>query len=219
MSANTSPNLKSVGYLSNDLLGKAGQHVLIVGQTGSGKTIAAEKLVKRAHNILVLDIKHSDAIAKWGFDIFYDLDDLRKACDSGLRRAVWRPSPFSDLQHYDEFYQYVYMRENTLAYCDEAAMVTRGAFTCKHLKACLMLGREKGISIYNACQRPIDIAQTMISEASLVYSFVLQLEQDIDKLQRTFAYDLSVLRQAPEHAFYVCSIRRREPAGWFKFQI
>lgn len=182
-----------------------GQHALIIGQTGSGKTVLAHRLIRRSYFSLTLDIKRR---IDWeGFHYFDELDDLIYACDSDperFRHCVWRPDfEAADWEEFNRFYAWVFRRGNTLCYTDEASYVCKGDNVPKYLRALLMQGRELGISCYNACQRPIGIAQQMISEAWGVYSFNLNMVQDREKLQATFAYPVDFLAKAQNHEFYV----------------
>ena len=186
-------------------LPEQGQHVLIIGQTGSGKTVLAEKLIRRSYFSVTLDIKRR---IEWeGFYNFSSLDDVIYACETErekFRHVVWQPDfENAEWEEFNRFYAWVFRRGNTLCYTDEASYVCRGDNIPKYLRALLMQGRELGISCYNACQRPIGIAQQMISEAWGVYSFNLNMAQDRDKLQSTFAYPVDFLAKAENHEFFV----------------
>lgn len=197
---------------------KQGQHVLIVGQTGSGKTVLAYDLVRRARYVAVLDIKRK---LDWeGFRVFEDLDRLIHVVDSDpvkTPRFIYRPT-FEDMEfgQYDKYYEWLYRRGNRLVYTDEAALVCKGDFVPKYMRALLMQGRELGISTYNATQRPVGIAQQMISEVWGVYSFPLLMKQDRQKLQDTFAYPVEFLARDLQHAFYC--LRQEKAAGAFRLK-
>lgn len=198
---------------------KKGQHCLIVGQTGSGKTVLAHDLILRARFVVVLDIKRR---IEWPeFEYFEDLDTLIAVGDNDPvkhPRLVYKPDfENQHWENYDKLYQWVFRRGNTLCYTDEASLVCRGDNIPKHLRALLMQGRELGISCYNATQRPMGIAQVMISEASAVWAFQLQMKQDREKLQNTFAYPVDFLANMPKHAFYC--LQQEGSSGAFRLKM
>lgn len=179
----------------------------------------AERLVRRARFVCVLDIKRRIDWA--GFEYFEDLDALIYVCDQNPKktpRVVYRPDfESANWDNFNKFYSFVYRRGNTLCYTDEAALVSNRDNIPKYLRALLMQGRELGISCYNATQRPIGIAQVMISEAWGVYAFQLNMQQDREKLQHTFAYPVEFLAKAKAHAFHC--LRQEGAQGPFVLNI
>ncbi len=197
--------MRRARLIPDSALAGQGQHCLIIGQTGSGKTVLAEKLVRRSFFSCTLDIKRR---IEWeGFTYFENLDDLIYACDSDPKKfphVIWQPDfEAANWEEFNRFYAWIFRRGNVLCYTDEASYVCKGDNIPKYLRALLMQGRELGISCYNACQRPIGIAQQMISEARMVYSFNLNMVQDREKLQATFAYPVDFLAKAQNHEFFV----------------
>lgn len=161
-----------------DLLPGATDRATFVGQTGSGKTTLARTLLAYRPYVVVLDVKGT---LNWpGYRIVRTLPKLSAIDPETDTRIIYRPD-FSELRSpelIDPFFEWVYRRHNTTVYIDETAGVTQGDQYPYHYGACFMRGRELGVEVWSATQRPIRIPQIALSEAEHVYAFRLRMPQD-----------------------------------------
>lgn len=152
--------------------------VFITGQTGSGKTTLARVLLSFRRYVVVLDVKGT---LNWqGYKVFRSLDKLAGVKPEDFPRIIYRPdfAELRDPESIDPFFQWVYDRRRTTCYIDETAGVTQGDNFPYHYGACLMRGREHGVEIWSATQRPMRIPQIAMSEAEHVFIFSQRMMQD-----------------------------------------
>lgn len=179
---------------------KPNEHVFIGGKTGTGKTWTGRKYIAGFDNVAVLDTKGEFAWPEVGFHreeknnrIRYinenpkEVTLVESIANLGLAttpKIIYRP-PFSELkpEFYDAFFQWVYLRRNTTVFVDEAMSVSPNPSVIpEYYKACLTRGRELGIGVWSASQRPSGIAQIILSESTHFFIFDLNMPQDRKKL-------------------------------------
>jgi len=164
-------------------LGRNDRGVLI-GATGCGKTTLARFLIEDVNKpySVVYDPKISESIGKWPHTFYYDFGQLQEAEE---RRLIYRPPVEEEQDAYaqNRFFQWVYWREHTRLYVDEAYALLGGSNPSFYLQACLSRGRERGISTLIATQRPSRIPLITLSEAEHFYIFRLNLPQDQRRIE------------------------------------
>ena len=161
---------------------KAGERVMLAGQTGSGKTTLARYLLEWRKHVVVLDVKGT---INWkGYTLHKDFSTLTK--DTKHQRLIYRPDPLlaDDLDELDVFFRWVYIRRNCTVYVDELMGVTRGELCPPYLKAILTRGRELGVEMWTATQRPKGVPQVTMSEAEHFYCFRLRMPQDRERVEQ-----------------------------------
>lgn len=159
----------------SDMLPARTDRALFVGQTGSGKTTLAQHLLNARRYVVVLDVKGT---LNWrGYELHRSLARMAK---SDAERLIYRPpyNVLEDDEEMDGFFRWIYLRRNTTVYVDETAGVTNGDNFPYHFGACYMRGRELGVEMWCATQRPMRIPQIVMSEAEHVYVFKLRMPQD-----------------------------------------
>lgn len=163
------------------------QHAFVCGKTGSGKSKLAEFLVNdpyKAYSV-VWDPKHSRTISEWKNQTFiYDFQTLKNAVEA--KRIVYRPPTelFDDEDEQDRFFKWVYQQGHVRLYVDELSSLLGGSRPNFWLKLCLMLGRERGISVVTTIQRPVSMPLITYTEASKIYVFKLQEEDDRRRIEK-----------------------------------
>lgn len=165
-----------------------GDRAFFAGQTGSGKTTLARELLKTREHVVVLDAKGT---LDWpGYVV---VADARQAAalahqDAPPKRITirpgWRDLTTRDWTALDDVFRFVYLRGRCTLYIDETYAVTNGNEYPDHYGACLTRGRELGVEVWSATQRPMDIPQIAMSEAEHAYVFKLKLPQDRAKVER-----------------------------------
>jgi hypothetical protein len=175
--------------ISNDPISvRYNDRCFFAGMTGSGKTYLAKKLMKDFPYVICLDNKGKLNIP--GFLLVEDFDKLYKAsCRSN--KIIYRPqaeleakkSEFRETM--DAFYWWIYQRENTICYTDEATSVCDSYNILPGHNALMKRGRELGIGCWNASQQPVNVHNTLISESEQLFMFYLSLEAHRRKLAGT----------------------------------
>lgn len=155
-----------------------GRHVLVAGRTGSGKSVLAEIYCSGINNVICLDTKGE---TEWktipDVEVFDRLENLVNFKEG---KAIYRPR-WEELntEHYDKFFEWIYLRKNTAVWVDEVMSIYENANTILPFhKAIMTRGRTKQISCWNVTQRPRTIPLALISEASHLFIFDLNMEQD-----------------------------------------
>jgi len=171
---------------------------LLVGQTGSGKTTLARWLLASREFQVVIDAKGT---LKWdGYTVARRVHNLTKRREA---RLIYRPS-YGALQDHDEqerLWQWLYERGNTTVYVDETAAITDGDIFPYYYGACLMRGRERGIELWSATQRPLRIPQVCLSESEHVYAFRLRLPQDRQRVEALTGIPARSIHALPKRHF------------------
>lgn len=173
-----------------------------VGQTGSGKTTLARFVLMTRPYVVVFDPKGQMDVQKdWpSYRLHTHLAELVQATEA---RLIYRPvyDELSNDETMDEFFEWVYLRKNTTLYVDEIYAVAHGDVYPWYLGACLTRGRERGIQVFIASQRPSRVPQVMFSEAEHVYCFNLKMPQDRERIADITGIAKEDLAQ-PKHQFY-----------------
>lgn len=183
-----------------DLAPGASDRVLFAGQTGSGKTTLARQLLRFRRYVVVLDVKGT---LNWdGYKVLRSQRQLEQLDPDEHRRIIYRPdyAELRDPDAIDPFFEWVYKRHNTTVYIDETAGITQGDSYPYHYGACFMRGRELGVEVWSATQRPMRIPQIAMSEAEHIFCFRLRMPQDRARLESVAA--------VPEHA--IARLSKRE---------
>lgn len=174
---------------------------LIVGQTGSGKTtlgrcFVRDALDRRERFVVVIDMKGT---LRWSFPdlekrerdplVVHQAITLDSAVKSRARLVIYRPSyrESQDEATQGALWEWLYRRHHTTIYVDETAAVTNGDVYPFYYGAVLMRGRELGLELWSATQRPLRIPQVVLSESEDVYAFRLRLPQDRQRVEQLTA--------------------------------
>lgn len=169
-----------------------------VGQTGSGKTTLAQEVCKLRPWVVAFDPK---GMLEWaGYEVHIRLEQLTK---SKAPRLIYRPTfeELDDEETVNASFEWVYERRNTVLYVDEIFAYAEGDLSPWYLRACLTRGRERGIVVYIASQRPSRVPQVMLSESEHIYVFNLKLPQDRERVADITGLEDTQL-VLPKHEFF-----------------
>lgn len=172
------------------------ERVAIIGKTGSGKTKLAETLLAQFPNVVILDNKGRVGIdkdtrefylAKDHYIVTTELDEL-PAVAKQTQHIIYRPRPeleadkraFAD--EMNAFFWWIYNRENCILYIDEAASVCDSYNIPPGLNAVVKRGRELNIGCWASTQQPVNVHNTLFSEAEHFFIFRTQLQGHRDKM-------------------------------------
>lgn len=191
-----------------------GQHAFIVGHTGNGKSVLAKYLVNDSivPYSVVYDAKHDDGIGDWpNQTMVHSMGKLvrylnaNREKNSEHRRLIYRPS-FDDSEDKDQqniFFRTMFERGGTRVYTDEVSKLVGTTYVCRGFLQCMQLGRSRGISMVNGCQRPSNITQVILSEATWFYIFKLNLRTDREKMEELTDVPQSEFQMLPKYHFLI----------------
>lgn len=168
------------------------EHGFICGATGSGKSKLAEFLINDSDKpySVVYDPKHSRTLGEWRnqtlvYSSFQSPRDTEfnlplELVECEARRVLYRPSleESEDREQQAAFFKWIYWRQRCRVYVDECSALLGESNPNFWLKGCLTRGRELGVSVLCTTQRPVSIPLITMSEASRLYIFRLNLEED-----------------------------------------
>lgn len=161
--------------VSHDVRIRTSDRVALFGRTGSGKTTLVRALLSRASRFVVLDPKHRFTMP--------DVPVLTHF-DKKLERQIIR-SPIEDgLDGWDAAIDETFWRGRAILYSDETTEFTSKARISTALKRAIVQGRETGVGVWCASQRPTDIHSVVFTEAEHVFVFQLNFEADMEKVAR-----------------------------------
>ena len=182
---------------------------ILIGTTGSGKSTVAKKIIYNYDNVLAIDPKPSLGLVNGvghlrGFELVRTPEDLVRAARRN-NRLQYRPDPeYQSVEEYDRVLWWVFARGNTYLYVDEAYLIHRNGRATDGLRACITSGREKGIGMLTATQRPAKIDPALMSESEYGYVFQLRKREDRERVAENMESDV-LLTPATGHDFYYCA--------------
>lgn len=188
---------------------KPDDRVALVGRTGSGKTYLARLLLANVRRLVVVDSKSS--LAEWSLEIPSSRDWRSFERGNPARWRVLHPITDDPQSWYEQLFQRLYLIGNVTVYIDEAYAVTPvGKQPGAWLSALYTRGRERGISVWAATQRPTWIPLFMLSESDWFFIFRLQMAEDRRRMAQIVGNE--VLRPIPDkHGMYTYHVDQDTP--------
>jgi hypothetical protein len=179
--------------------------------TGCGKTTLARRILQLHPFVVVYDIKGMMKPAEWpGFTFVKEFDKLINLDAKKHPKTVYQPIfeevPDENNRDYAErFFKWIYLRKNTTLFVDEVYGCTVRDWIPYFYKAILTRGRERGITVLQASQRPAMIPQFILSESENFYVFRLQLPQDKKKIAETKGFPVDAINGLKKHEFLMAT--------------
>lgn len=171
---------------------------MFIGTTGCGKTTLVREIAKFRDVVVVLDTK---GFIDWdGYELHKDFASLIK---SKALKLIFRPDGkwLRDDDAIELFFRWIYERENTTIYIDEATSITSAYKIPQGYFDCIVRGREKNVEVWTSTQRPKKIAQEILTESENCYCFQIRNENDMKVLIDMYGIDSETLKKMPEHYF------------------
>jgi hypothetical protein len=188
---------------------KANDRILLAGKTGSGKTYFAAHLLRPVTRLVVVDPKAT--LGSWPLQEPRGFDWSNFGRGKPGRYRILPPITDDPEGWYEQLFEQLYGYGNLVLYIDEAyAVVPPGARPGKWLSAMYTRGRERGIGVWAATQRPAWIPLFLMSEADWLIVFRLNLELDRRRMA-TIAGDMVLRRIPDEHGFWLYHVEDEEP--------
>ena len=171
--------------------------VAFIGKTGSGKTYAARLLALPIDRLVVLDPKGT-LKGKWGLREWGTRTrrDLAKGKPVRVRFAA----PIGDEEQiaafYDQVFKLCYEAGHVTVYIDEVyGVLSKSGRPGPWLTALYTRGRELGIGVWAATQRPAWVPRFILSETEWFLVFRLQLADDRKRVEEIIGTDIGDLQQ------------------------
>lgn len=179
---------------------RSNERVLLCGKTGSGKTYLARYITRPLKRLVVLDGKGT--LSNWGLDEYngQTARDLRRGDDVRLRALP--PIGTNILEYWDEVILSCFQAGNVTIYIDELyAVCPPNKNASDALWSAYTRGRELGVGVWSATQRPVWVPLFALSEAEHFFLFRLQLMDDKNRMASFMGSKvLSIIRDP--HGFY-----------------
>lgn len=169
-----------------------------VGQTGSGKTFLARAMLETRPYVVVLDAKGT---IEWpGYTLCRSFKALAASRDD---RLIYRPTyaEYQDRDHIERFLEWCYRRGNTTVYIDEVFSIATASDFPVWFGAILTRGREMGVTLWGATQRPAGCPRILFSESEHTYCFYVKLWQDRQRLRDDVGLDPDDVAALPKKYF------------------
>lgn len=132
--------------------------------------------------IMVIDTKADTAIKRLKAPVVQKMQALAKFHDpEKTPLVVIRPTGLmmQDGSFFNDLFGWIYLRGNTLVLIDEASQVCRNrTFPSAGLLDMVTRGRDRGVAVWSATQRPLAIPVVLLSEAEHVFCFELRRKAD-----------------------------------------
>ena len=155
------------------------------GATGSGKTQAMLSLAAHYYGkkqIIIIDTKADSGIKRLKSALATSLTAMMRFHDPVKYPLVtFRPTGamMKDPTTFDDLFEWVYMRGKTLVLIDEASQVCANkTYPSAGLLDMVTRGRDRGVQVWSATQRPVAIPVILLSEAEHIFCFELRRKAD-----------------------------------------
>ena len=197
---------------------RSNDRVALVGKTGSGKTYMARHLLAGLNRFVAFDPKGTIGLAEgpdsWNVEPWSGAGYKKLQQGKNARLVVPGPGPDDDpFAYWMPFLRAIFELGNITLYIDEMYAVNRpGTFPSAELMALYTRGRELGIGVFAATQRPTLVPLVMLSECEWLFTFRLLLEQDRKRMAEICGPAvLNAIPNGYEHGYYLFNTAWNEP--------
>ena len=181
----------------------------LVGCTGCGKTTLARELLAPYPCVVAIDPKcmlgsseENPGGSLRGYYLCRSPEALAEAAKR-YRRLQYRTDPeHQNFEDYDRVYWWLFRRRNTMVYTDEVKLVQKGREIPDGMRACVTSGRELGIGMLHATQRPRGIDTRLLTESEHFYVFRLRSRADRQYMAELAEAEEIDLSPVDGHWFY-----------------
>ena len=186
--------------------------VFIVGKTGSGKTTLATTLLARLPWVVVLDPKHQFTFDQAGnrrSDILITKSLAEADKHDDPTPIIYRPDVREAKAGCEDFWEWIWLRENTIVYVDEVTSVSPTVNMPYGYQRAIQQGRGKNIGVWSATQRPARIPTNLLTEAEHVFAFELRALNDLKRMAE-YTDPIIIDERVKGFEFYYYSVRNKD---------
>lgn len=158
---------------------KADERVLFVGKTGSGKTYLSEHMTADIARLVCFDPKPS--LKKWAnLETVTSLNDSNvRALKRGENRRIRVSDPGKGMSGWLPWFDLLWQIGDVTAYMDEINLLVYPRRVAPiGFSRLYQQGRERGIGVWAATQRPVNIPLICVTEAEWIFEFRLGNKAD-----------------------------------------
>lgn len=167
-----------------DLLPSPRERAMLVGCTGCGKSVLGQRLIRHYPYVVAIDPKQTLGSGRRrgkGMEGFELVTTPSRLSGAGRRHNYLQYRPdmrYENPEDWERVFSWVWKRGNTMLYNDELADVMHHYMAPPSLRRCATAGREIGIGMISATQRPRGVEQRLLSEAEHWFVFHLRKPED-----------------------------------------
>lgn len=169
------------------------EHVFVAGMNGTGKSFLCENYLRTYQYVIKLDTKNEteerrrEGKSPWtglveneDFTVIKSLYDLDTV---DTDKIIYCPDfEEQNLDTYDQFFDWVFRRENTIIWIDELMGIGSATTYPINLKRIYTQGRSKNVAVWACTQRPSGIPAISIANSRHFFIFDLMLADDRKKV-------------------------------------
>lgn len=180
---------------------KSSQRIAILGRTGTGKThFSRHFFLYQIDRLVIHDLKHELNGLKATY--CHKPEDIVWCWNHNRYKIVYQPPPGIDLiEDFNNLCYLVFHKGNYVLWVDEVGSVTSAYNIPQWFSECLRLGRGRNTGVISLSQRPMDIHNTVLSEADYIIAFQLHLKGDRQKVAGIIGEEASKLREIPRYHY------------------
>lgn len=197
-----------------NIIPKVGNRSLFLGQTGSGKTFCMLHLLGAyygRYQIQILNTKGDPSIDALDAPVVRHIDEVHLFRWPKYPVVIYEPDgdELHDLEILDDWCQWIYDRQNTVAVIDELTQVASGAKARPGFLNLITRGRIRNCTVFLGTQRPAWVPKIAYTEAQHFYKFYLA---DADDRKRVASVTHPAMMGQPKykHGFHYFEVGTRK---------
>lgn len=161
------------------------ERIIITGQSGSGKTNLVKYLALMTPRWVWIDVKWRVRVP--GAPVVRSLDGLKRALAAGEPRVIYYPvnpdlKDRAGRQEVSDLCNYLMSVGNIVLITDELSAMTTASMWPNGLANVVQRGRESGVGMIAATQRPANVKPDAMSEAQHFVCFRLMRPEDRERM-------------------------------------